>query len=329
MNIFPVGSARRLLAEWGTSKGSARASIRRLADRGVLVRSRDGRTTSYGLRFRTREALVEHAHRLLSFGAESPSWDGCWTMVAFSIPEGSRNLRHSVRVGLRNHGLRLLYDGLWVSPFDRSREAVEVLRSLSVTTATVTRATEVEGSPIAGSPLQAFDLDSVGEAYAAFGPATSRLSSACAREDSIPPKRFSARESLMSDWMILRQLDPDLPAELLPQGWPRPHARSVFTQIYDSLGPLGEQRFCEIVSEIAPDLDGSPRTTPRRTWCRSHSRPGTDRSYAPTSAITDRTSSTTRSTSPAVDGGIPKTSARPRQRHTRPGRARRAPRRRP
>jgi phenylacetic acid degradation operon negative regulatory protein len=251
---LPSAVLVRLLAEWGTSKGSARASIRRLADRGVLVRSRDGRTTSYGLRFRTREALVEHAHRLLSFGAESPSWDGCWTMVAFSIPEGSRNLRHSVRVGLRNHGLRLLYDGLWVSPFDRSREAVEVLRSLSVTTATVTRATEVEGSPIAGSPLQAFDLDSVGEAYAAFATRYEPTVERVRAGGFDPAEAFLARESLMSDWMILRQLDPDLPAELLPQGWPRPHARSVFTQIYDSLGPLGEQRFCEIVSEIAPDL---------------------------------------------------------------------------
>jgi phenylacetic acid degradation operon negative regulatory protein len=251
---LPSAVLVRLLKEFGTSTASARASIRRLTDRGVLVRSRNGRTTSYGLRFRTQEALVEHAHKLLSWGASSPSWDGLWTVVAFSIPEGSRNLRHSVRVGLGRLGLRLLYDGVWVTPFDRSHEAVDLLRALDVTTATVTRATEVVGSPQGGTPLQAFDLTEVSDAYDAFAAQYEPVADRVRRGEFEPAEAFLARESLMSDWMVLRQLDPDLPSELLPETWPRPQARRLFVQIYDSLGPLGEQRFREIVSEIDPEL---------------------------------------------------------------------------
>src|SRR5438445_1800110 len=64
---LPSAVLVRLLAEFGASAGSARAAIRRLAERGVLVGSRTGRTTSYGLPFRTQEALIDHAQRLLSF----------------------------------------------------------------------------------------------------------------------------------------------------------------------------------------------------------------------------------------------------------------------
>jgi phenylacetic acid degradation operon negative regulatory protein len=251
---LPSAVLIRLLAEFGASDGSARAAVRRLAERGVLVRSRHGRTTSYGLPYRTHEALVDHARRLLSFGATPPEWDGRWTVVAFSIPEGSRNLRHAARVGLRNLGLAPLYDGLWVSPFDRSEDALEVLRKLSICSATVMRADEIPGSPRQGSPMSAYDLDSVGVEYDAFAERYEPLLARVRAGGFGPTEAFLARTTLMSDWNALRHLDPNLPGELLPADWPRPRARTVYVAIYDSLGPLGELRFREIVGEIAPDL---------------------------------------------------------------------------
>jgi phenylacetic acid degradation operon negative regulatory protein len=251
---LPSAVLIRLLAEFGTSPGSARAAVRRLADRGVLVRSRSGRTTGYGLPFRTHEALVAHAQRLLSFGATSPRWDGRWTLVAFSIPEGSRNLRHAARVGLRNLGLAPLYDGVWVSPFDRSAEAAELLRTLTIDSATVTRADEVPGSPPDGSPVSAFDLTSVAAAFEAFAARYEPLLERVRAGAFGPAEAFLARTTLMSDWNALRHLDPDLPGELLPADWPRPRARDVYVAIYDSLGPLGEERFREIVGELEPEL---------------------------------------------------------------------------
>ncbi|MEV1204509.1 PaaX family transcriptional regulator C-terminal domain-containing protein, partial [Microbispora rosea] len=49
-------------------------------------------------------------------------------------------------------------------------------------------------------------------------------------------------------------LDPDLPAELLPAGWPRDEARRLCVQIYDSLGEPAERRFREILAEFDPEL---------------------------------------------------------------------------
>jgi len=251
---LPSAVLIRLLEEFGASPGSARAAIRRLAERGVLDRSRSGRTTSYGLPFRTHEALVEHAQRLLSFGAESPTWDGRWTLVAFSIPEGRRNLRHAARVGLRGLGFAPLYDGIWVSPFDGSADAVRLLDALAIGSATVTRADEAAGSPPGGSPVRAFDLATVAQAYDEFSAQYEPLLTRVRAGAFGPADAFLARTSVMSTWNALRHLDPDLPGELLPPDWPRPRARAVYVAIYDSLGPLGEQRFREIVGEIEPEL---------------------------------------------------------------------------
>jgi phenylacetic acid degradation operon negative regulatory protein len=251
---LPSAVLIRLLMEFGASPGSARAAIRRLADRGVLVRSRSGRTTSYGLPSRSYEALVEHAQRLLSFGAQPPQWDRRWTIVAFSIPEGGRNLRHAARVGLRSRGLAPLYDGVWVSPYDRSEEAVELLRALGISSATVMRASESAGSPLEGSPKSAYDLTSVAAAYRDFVSRYEALLERVRGGALTAAEAFLTRTTLMSDWNGLRHLDPDLPGELLPPDWPRPQARSVYVAIYDSLGPLGEQRFREIVGEISSEL---------------------------------------------------------------------------
>jgi phenylacetic acid degradation operon negative regulatory protein len=55
--------------------------------------------------------------RIVEFGTrETPYWDGRWTLVAFSIPETQRQLRHAVRTNLRWLWLAPLYDGSGARP---------------------------------------------------------------------------------------------------------------------------------------------------------------------------------------------------------------------
>ena len=49
-------------------------------------------------------------------------------------------------------------------------------------------------------------------------------------------------------------LDPDLPAELLPGGWPRASARELFIACYDLLGPLAALRVRQIITRYSPEL---------------------------------------------------------------------------
>src|SRR5690606_8130028 len=183
---------------------------------GLLVASRQGRTTAYGIPVRTSEVIIERTHRMLSFGTRAPSWDGQWTVVAFSVPEQERGVRTTLRSRLRVLRFAALYDGVWVSPHDVGAEARELLRELGVDTATVLRATEVAGSDGAGGPASAFDLTGLAEAYRAF---VCRYEPLLANLDAGligPAEALRARTELRVAWRSFPETDPDLPAEFLP-----------------------------------------------------------------------------------------------------------------
>jgi hypothetical protein len=68
-----------------------------------------------------------------------------------------------------------------------------------------------------------------------------------------------ARTAVMDTWRNFPNLDPELPDELLPNGWPRRRARAIFAEVYNRLGPLAEVRVRQVLSEFAPDLSGFVR----------------------------------------------------------------------
>lgn len=251
---IPATALVRLLADFDVTADGARAAMRRLAARGLLSASRSGRTTAYGIPPRTAEVIIERTHRMLTFGSAAPHWDGKWTVVAFSVPEQDRSVRTALRSRLRALRFAALYDGVWVSPHDSARYALELLGELGVDTATVLRSTEVPGCPGRGSPRAVFDLSSLAAEYRAFAdryePLLERLEAGLIG----PAQALRTRTELRVDWRRFPETDPDLPAELLPKDWDRPRAQRVFVRIYDRLGPLAEIRFRQILGSVAPEL---------------------------------------------------------------------------
>jgi phenylacetic acid degradation operon negative regulatory protein len=55
------------------------------------------------------------------------------------------------------------------------------------------------------------------------------------------------RTALMDIWRNFPNLDPELPDQVLPSGWPRRQARGIFAEDYDGLGPLAEVRVKQVV----------------------------------------------------------------------------------
>lgn len=251
---IPSAALVELLAEFGITPDGARAAMRRLAARGLLTVARSGRTTGYGIPARTSEVIVERTHRMLTFGATAPDWDGRWTVVAFSVPEHARDVRGALRARLRVLRFAALYDGVWVSPHDRADQATAALAELGVTSATVLRATEPpDGCGVTG-PRAAFDLEPLAKEYQAFVERYQPLLAGVEAGRVGPADALRLRTELRVDWRRFPETDPDLPAALLPTGWPRPAAQRVFVQIYDRLGPLAELRFRQLLGTIAPEL---------------------------------------------------------------------------
>lgn len=251
---LPSAALVRLLQEFGVSGVSARAALSRLARRGLLVLSKEGRRTSYALSPRAAEVLTEGVRHILSFGATEPVWSGRWTVAAFSIPEDQRDLRHVLRTRLRWLGLASLYDGVWISPHDRVDPVSQVLKELGVATATVFVGEIGSASPPGGDPLRAWDTGALYRLYERLISDHAGLRERCRAGTVGAAEALVARTALMDAWRNLPNLDPELPQELLPADWPRGRAREMFIELYDGLAALAETRVRQIVAEYDPTL---------------------------------------------------------------------------
>jgi phenylacetic acid degradation operon negative regulatory protein len=260
---LPSAAIVALLAEFGVSDSAARAALSRLTRNGLLVTSKAGRRTFSRLSSRAAAILDDGARRIFSFGAANQPWDGMWSLVAFSIPEDNRAARDALRKQLRWRGFAPLYDGLWVSPRDHAAEVIGYLKDLDITTGTAFRASAVPTDsavptgmvPADGDiPARAWDLDGLRSRYERFTSFAGQLRDA-AQAGRVPPTdALIARTRVMDEWRAFPGLDPDLPAELLPGGWPRAAARELFIGCYDLLGPLAALRVRQIITRYSPEL---------------------------------------------------------------------------
>jgi phenylacetic acid degradation operon negative regulatory protein len=239
-----------LLAEFGITETSARATANRLVKRGVLETERSGRQAYLRLTDVGREDSRQKTAAIVRFGAERRDWNGLWTVAAFSIPEDQRHVRHRVRSYLRWLGFAPLFDGLWVSPHAEPDALEPIFRAAGVENLTVLCATEAGGN----SPLAAWDVAEVAQAYRSFGTAHGELRAHLSAGDVTPSAALAARVEVFEAWRAFPGLDPDLPDKLLPDDWPRAEARALFSALYDGLGPLAELRFRQILAAHDEEL---------------------------------------------------------------------------
>ncbi len=249
---LPSAALVALLGEFDVSATGARAALSRLARRGVLVTSRKGRNSFYGIAPSTVDVLAAGAYRIVGFGQSIEQWDGHWTLVSFSLPERHSALRYPLHSHLRWLGFAPLYDGLWVSPRPVAEQCQAALAELGLTEVTVFRAMETPGA--GRHPINAWDLDAIEKMYSEFLDTYTALYDRIQRGDISAADALEARTNIMDTWRGFPSRDPGLPGELLPHEWPRAQAHDLFVAIYDALGPLAAFRVRQIIERFSPDL---------------------------------------------------------------------------
>ena len=250
---LPSAALVALANEFDITSTSARAALSRLARRGLLDASRDGRRTFYGLTARAERVLTDGFARIVRFGLDDSPWDGSWAVVIFSVPEVHRDVRHLLRTRLRWLGFAPLYDGAWVSARADTVEATAVLAELGVPTATLLVG-RVAYAINGGDPLRAWDLDRLGVTYRQFIDEFGPLLERAEVGEVSAAEAMVARTRVVDAWRQFPNLDPELPEDVLPPAWPRRQAQAIFARVYDALGPLAVMRFQQIVGEYAPEL---------------------------------------------------------------------------
>jgi phenylacetic acid degradation operon negative regulatory protein len=213
----------------GVGESAARSVLQRMTAKGLVVRHKDGRKTFYSLSDKGQRILREGQVKMYS-GWQPQSWDGQWTLVRVQVPETKRTLRHRISSTLSWAGFGQVDGSTWVSP--GSHDVAGLLGS---------EAGEIAPIVIVGKPqpptneallVAAFDLKDLASGYAAFGDKWRAVDV----QALTPTEALVRRVELHFDWLGLTRTDPQLPVQLLPDGWPGTVQGQLFKDLDSRLG---------------------------------------------------------------------------------------------
>lgn len=246
-----------LAGSLGLSSSAASTALSRLAGRDVLEQSNAGRTSRYRFTPEAKARLDIGVGQIGGFGSQERRWDGMWTVVAFTVPESSREMRDLLRSRLKWLGFAPLYGAVWVSAWDTADELEDSCRHLGVENYAIFRTPEAE---LRGRPLiEAWDLEDLRRQYTPFIDSYGRKARTLDPQRLSGAEAFKLRTEVIDAWRAFPWEDPGLPPELLPREFPLFEARRIFVALYNSLAEAAAAYVEETAVRLAPDLAGEIR----------------------------------------------------------------------
>jgi phenylacetic acid degradation operon negative regulatory protein len=164
-------------------------------------------------------------------------------VLVYSIPERRREVRDDLRKQLTWMGFGPLGSGTWVSPHALDAEVEALVQRLGIRELVETfTATHVGFGDDRALAARCWDLEALNRRYAAFlaqyQPRYEAHQTALARGVEVPPSQcFVERFLLVHEYRRFFFLDPELPAELLSEGWLGARAAQVFHAYHQCLAP--------------------------------------------------------------------------------------------
>jgi len=216
------GSVIDIFGRVDVSEEAVRSTLSRMTTRGLLDKHRSGRKVYFGLTQRANDVLLDGEQRIWQRGAVNRDWDGTWTLVGFSLPEGRRGERHDLRTQLQWAGFGPVQNGLWIAP--GTRDVAQMVTELDLTeNVTVFTAQHAKPTEAADLATRAFDTAAIAARYQDF----LEKWGGRAPQASLPDD-LARQLVLHGDWLDLVRQDPHLPAELLAEDWPAIEAEQLF-----------------------------------------------------------------------------------------------------
>jgi phenylacetic acid degradation operon negative regulatory protein len=183
---------------------------------------------------------------IYSFG-EPWDWDGRWLVLILRVPEARREVRHRLRTRLAWAGLGSMGSGVWLTPHvERETELRGVVLGAPAAEATSFVAFLGRFGAPEDVAAEAWELDAVREHYEAF------IEDFAAIRPTSPEAFFRIQTLLVHAWRKFPFLDPDLPAELLPAGWPRRRALELFASRHARWSQPAQDYFASLEAVRSP-----------------------------------------------------------------------------
>jgi phenylacetic acid degradation operon negative regulatory protein len=250
-----TGSLIELMGLFGLSEQAVRSTLSRMSRKGWLTRSRSGRHSFYTQTPKLLALLEEGAQRI--FNPRHDPWDGQWYLLTYSIPESKRSLRRRLRQQLLWLGFGALHQATWISPRDLRREVERVVYSLNIDPYVEFFTAKHRGfSTDREIVAQCWNLKQLNDYYAGFiaryRPSFEEHQGRVMAGNGLAPAEcFGQRFMLVHEYRFSPYVDPNLPPELLPDGWLGLGAAQLFQQYHDLLSE-GAEAFVDEVLARAP-----------------------------------------------------------------------------
>jgi phenylacetic acid degradation operon negative regulatory protein len=236
-----VGTVVRLLGELDVDEPAVRSSISRLKRRGLLDSQRVNGMAGYALS-KAAQAILAEGDRRIFQRRQAGLADG-WLLAIFSVPEAERERRHALRSRLSWLGFGTVSSGVWIAPGHLDAETREVLERYDLSAyVDLFRADYLAFGDVAAQVALWWDLAQLQRCYddfcAEFAPVLARWRRRRASRDA---GAFADYVRALTAWRRLPYLDPGLPPEVLPKGWPGAQAADLFFDLHTRLAPAADR----------------------------------------------------------------------------------------
>lgn len=222
----------------GYSQSSARVAVSQLLENGDIEKIVKNDIVCFSLTLKGYRILSDNL--LKPYRGFRNRWDGKWRVVIFDIPESEREKRARIRQILGSSGFGRLTNSVYVSPFDNLEVVCQKIREkigkesklFSFEAKQINELAEnkslSQNKTIAKTALH---LDELAKKYSQWS--------------KLVKNPNSKIDILISYYVLLLQVDPALPEELLPINWPFIKSWTIF------IGLLKKKRF------LSPEKTGN------------------------------------------------------------------------
>ncbi|SDT76091.1 PaaX family transcriptional regulator [Actinoplanes derwentensis] len=224
----PVSALVRLLAPLDIAAPAVRTAVSRMVRQGWLHPLRLASGPGYVLTPKAARRLDEAAARVYRIGRGG--WDGRFDMILLHEPVPRPEVTRLTYLGYGS-----LSDQVWVAP--RPSDEVEpALREAGV------GFDRFSAAHTAGPGIidRAWDLRRIGQSYEEFTASLHPVVKAITPR-STDEEAYAARFRLVQAWRAVLFADPQLPAALLPPGWPGIKAAGFFDKHAVRLRPAADR----------------------------------------------------------------------------------------
>lgn len=210
-----------LLERLGVPAQATRSAVARMTRRGLLTPERRGTVRGYAATAKAR-LIFEEGDEVIYAPMKPARLEDGWAIVSYSVPEGEREKRYTLRKRLVWLGMGNLDSGLWIAPARTLPTVLKWVCRLGLESYVDAFTARYEGMADTSALVRrAWDLDKLAASYERYLRSWSEVLAHIGQESTVTDHTdaFAIYTMALEQWMRFPYLDPGLPAELLPPDW--------------------------------------------------------------------------------------------------------------